>query len=151
MTNASEVPDVSVATRQLSFIEQGLLGFEDLLDFELAAYDPQTPFYWLRATQKPEVAFLVIEPGCLVDDYQFDLTDEEAGLLNLSSDENAFVLVLITVPENPLEMTANLLGPLVFNQTTGKGRQVVLEGSHYPVRFPVIPVTEEVSDAGSEP
>lgn len=150
MIKASQTSETAEGVRQLSFIEQGLLGFETLLDFELSAYDAQTPFYWLRAIQDPEVAFLVIEPACLLEDYQFDLSEEEAGLLALKTAEEAFVLVLITVPENPLEMTANLLGPLVFNQTTGKGRQVVLTGNDYPVRFPVIPV-EEVADVSSEP
>ena len=150
MTNISEPPDLSLQTRQLCFVEQGLLGFEELLDFELSAYDPQTPFYWLRAKQDPEVAFLVVEPGCMIEDYQFDLSEEDAAHIGLDSGEEAFVLVLITVPDNPLEMTANLLGPLIFNKATGKGRQVVLAGSNYPVRFPVIAASEEVSDAGSE-
>ncbi len=150
MTNVSGDPDIALQTRLLSFIEQGLLGFEEQLEFELSAYDPQTPFYWLRSTRDQEIAFLVMEPGCLVDNYQFDLSEEDARLLALSSSEDAFVLVLMTVPENPLEMTANLLGPLIFNKTTGKGRQVVLEGSDYPVRFPVIAFVEEVSDAGTE-
>lgn len=139
--------------RKLHFKQKGILGFEKHLEYVLTAYDPETPFYWLRSLDDPELAFLVLEPHYLLEDYSFDLSDEEANLLEISSAKQAFVLVLLTVPENPLEMTANLLGPLVFHKETHLGRQVVLEKESYSLRFPVFGTLMEGVDlnVGTQP
>lgn len=138
--NDTEV--TALQPRQLRFVEQGMLGFEEVLDYELSAYDPNTPFYWLRAQSDPDVAFIVMEPIWLLDDYSFDLGDEDTALLEVTAAEDIFVLVVCTVPENPLEMTANLLGPLVFHRQSNRGRQVILDHNSYPVRFPVFGAAE---------
>ncbi|MGV3522708.1 MAG: flagellar assembly protein FliW [Candidatus Sericytochromatia bacterium] len=137
MTTISGVPALQPLTRELTFVDQGLLGFESLLRYELSVYDPQTPFYWLRAQDEADVAFLVMEPSLLLDDYAFDLSAEDAERLEIHTTEDALVLVLLSVPEDPLAMTANLLGPLIFHRESGLGRQLVLERQAYPVRYPV--------------
>lgn len=142
MTTISGVPALQPLTRVLTFVDQGLLGFESLLRYELSVYDPQTPFYWLRAQDEPDVAFLVMEPSLLLDDYAFDLSEEDAERLGIHQTEEALVLVLLSVPEDPLAMTANLLGPLIFNRESGLGRQLVLERQAYPVRYRVFETVE---------
>lgn len=144
----TETKEAGLAT--LHFLAPGLLGFENLLEFELSVYDPQTPFYRLQSLTEPEIEFLVMEPACLLQDYVFDLSEEDVQQLQIEQPEDVFVLVLLTVPENPLEMTANLLGPLVFNRRNWQGKQLVLDGQNYPLRYPVL-TAEEVADAGSEP
>ena len=42
------------------------------------------------------------------------------------------------VHENPPGVTANLLGPLVVNVRSGRGRQLVLASSEHAVRHPVV-------------
>jgi flagellar assembly factor FliW len=130
---------MSIEPLQRLYLPEGLAGFEELHDFVLSPYDPETPFYWLRAEADPDIAFIVLEPHLIVDDYAFDLEAGIAESLAIHQQEEAFVLVLLTIPTNPAEMTANLLGPLVFNAQTGVGRQVILTGSHYPVQYPVFP------------
>lgn len=137
--------------QKIHFIEQGLFGFESLLQYELSVYDPQTPFYWLRSVDQPDVAFIVMEPAFLLDDYQFDLPTEDAELLKIHSSENTFVLVICTIPENPLEMTANLLGPILVNRANQQARQLTLDRHLYPLRFPVFDTAEqETSAPGAE-
>lgn len=137
MSTLAGEPVLQQRTRELTFIGQGLLGFENLLRYELSVYDPETPFYWLRSLDDPEVAFIVLEPGWLMDDYSFDLSEEDARLLAVKSEQDIFVLVLCTVPDDPMEMTANLLGPLVFNRESNQGRQLILERQRFPVRYPI--------------
>lgn len=149
MSTIAGEPDLQPRTRELTFVEQGLLGFETLLRYELTVYDPETPFYWLRSLDDPEVAFIVMEPGLLLDDYGFDLSEEDSQLLAVASEQDLFVLVLCTVPEEPLEMSANLLGPLVFNRESNLGRQLILDRHRYPVRYPIFQESvHEVAEAG---
>jgi flagellar assembly factor FliW len=44
----------------------------------------------------------------------------------------------LTVRTDPAGVTANLLGPLVINNRTGRGRQLVLSTSDYSARHPVV-------------
>ena len=137
--------------QKICFVEQGLFGFETLLHYELSVYDLQTPFYWLCSVDNPDVAFIVMEPAFLLDDYQFDLPTEDADLLKLHSAEESFVLVICTIPENSLEMTANLLGPILVNRANQQARQLTLDRHLYPLRFPVFETAEkEASASGTE-
>lgn len=147
MSTLAGEPVLQQRTRELTFIGQGLLGFENLLRYELSVYDPETPFYWLRSLDDPEVAFIVLEPGWLMDDYGFDLSEEDARLLAVKSEQDTFVLVLCTVPDDPMEMTANLLGPLVFNRENNQGRQLILERQRFPVRYPIF---QEVTEGDAQ-
>lgn len=132
--------------QELQFVGQGLLGFEQLLRYTLSVYDPQTPFYWLRSQEDENAAFIVMEPCYLVEDYAFDLPDELATELEIAHSEEAFVLVILRIPENMQEMTANLAGPLVFNRRTCRGKQLVLESALYPLRFPLFPSETQAGD-----
>lgn len=138
MSEVLNSPEGVTLPPQLHFIEQGPLGFEDLVSFELEVYAPDTPFYWLRSLEDPDVAFLVMEPGYFIDDYAFELGDETLKSLQISDANEVGVLVLLTVPKNPLEMTANLLGPLVFHRHQQKCKQVVLDAETYPLQYPVL-------------
>jgi flagellar assembly factor FliW len=133
--------------QELRFLGQGLLGFEHLLTYSLSVYDPQTPFYWLRSQTDEEAAFIVMEPCYLVADYAFDLPDELATELEISHSEDAFVLVILRIPDNMQEMTANLAGPLIFNRHTGYGKQLVLEAADYPLRFPLFPAEPTAAES----
>jgi flagellar assembly factor FliW len=44
---------------------------------------------------------------------------------------------VLTVRTDPVGVTANLLGPLVINDRTGHGRQLVLATSEYSARHVV--------------
>lgn len=148
MTPHADEPVLEDLSRKLSFVEKGMLGFESLLHYELTAYDTNTPFYWLRSTEEPDVAFIVMEPALLVDDYAFDLGDEDMNLLKVANEADIFVLVVCTIPEDPMDMTANLLGPLVFHRTSNLGRQLILDRHKYPVRYPVF--QEQADDTAVE-
>ena len=132
----------------LTFVEQGLLGLEHLRRFTLEAYAEDTPFYWLRSEEEPDMAFLVMEPGYFIEDYAFDLADETLQALQIEQPEDVGVLVLLSIPENPLAMTANLLGPIVYHRKQFLGKQVVLDPETYPLQYPVL---QEADDARSHP
>ena len=45
------------------------------------------------------------------------------------------VSVIMTIPDNPQDMSANLLAPLIFNMANRHGMQYVLTNSNYPVKY----------------
>jgi len=104
----------------------GLPGFEDLRRFALAHWGgPDSPYARLVSLERPDVAFLVAPPEAFFDDYDVEVRDDDAALLQLDDPADALVLVLITVGERVEEATANLLGPLVLNTRAQLGAQIV--------------------------
>lgn len=137
-TITGSTPNVSLKERKLNILS-GILGFEAFTKFSLSAYDAQTPFYWLTSDEDANLAFIVMEPKYVLEDYEFEIAEDFAKSLGISSPEDAFILVLLSVPDDPSEMTVNLLGPLVFNKDTNTGKQIVLELSNYPIQYPLFP------------
>lgn len=123
---------------------QGLLGFSDLKTFNLFEPKGGYPLKFLQAAEKPEVSFVCMDIAAIKIDYEVTLSDEDANLLALERQEDAMVLALVVVPENPRGMTANLAGPLVINVKTQVGVQVVLDANKYPLQYPVFGPQDEV-------
>lgn len=118
-------------------LTQGLLGLEHYSKFELKPFEEGTPFYTMQSLESAELSLIVMDPALLVEDYAFDLSDDDVAELAIQDPDDVMVMVVMTIPENPQEMTANLLGPLVFNKKSKKGKQIVLHGSDWPVRYRV--------------
>lgn len=92
----------------------------------------------LRCLDAPDVALYVADPFTIVPEYEFEVGDADGASLDLTDPSDALVLVVLTVRSDPESVTANLLGPLVVNVRTGRGRQLVLAESGYSVRHPVV-------------
>lgn len=126
---ALEVPETEIIA-----FSTGLPGFEDAKRFVTVESDDTDPFVWLQSIDHAELAFLTIPPQLIVREYQPEVSDEARQVLRLESDVDVQVLAIVTVPENPREMTANLRAPIVINRTARVGRQEVGLTGRYPLR-----------------
>lgn len=117
---------------------KGLLGFPQLTAFRL--YEPQDgyPLKFLQAVEAQDISFTCIDPAGIKDDYVVPLGNDEAEALGLESQEDAMILTLVVIPEDPRRMTANLAGPLVVNVKTRVGYQIALNAEEFPLRFPIL-------------
>jgi flagellar assembly factor FliW len=79
-----------------------------------------------------------VPPGIFFPDYEVELDDVTVERLGLTEPADALILVIVTVGERVEEATANLLGPLVVNRHTRQAAQVVLAGSRYETRAPLV-------------
>jgi len=116
----------------------GLVGFENVTEFRLFEPAGGYPLKFLQAVDRPELSFVCMDAAAIKMDYEVPLNDSDAAFLALEKLEDAMVLVLVVIPEDPRLMTANLAGPLVINIRTLKGRQVILDTREYPLKYPVL-------------
>lgn len=116
----------------------GLVGFPELRHFRLFEPPGGYPLKFLQSVERSALSFVCADAGALKADYQVPLRAEDAAALALERPEEAMVLALVVVPEDPRQMTANLAGPLVINTRTRTGRQVVLSTGTYPLRHPIL-------------
>jgi len=127
--------NIDIEEKDIIIIVGGVLGFEGIQKFVLLDHDAETPFKWLQAVDNPELAFVVMEPFIFCPDYQFELSDNDIKEIGLSKPEEAVVLTILVVPEDPKKMSANIKAPIIINQTNKKGKQIVLNNDAYPIKY----------------
>lgn len=122
---------------------EGFMGRHQQRRFALVASAISTsPFLTLISLDEPGVAYGIADPTQLFANYEVDLS-EERGVLDIESDDEAKLYVVLTVGENPMRTTANLLAPLLVNTRTGIGRQLVLSDSRYSTKHPIIATRQQ--------
>ncbi len=123
--------------RQKVLFPFGLLGFESLHDYALLDAE-QTPFYWLQSLEVVEIAFVLIEPRVFRPDYSPGAAPEDLAQIGILKPEEALVFSIVTIPDDPRLMTANLQGPLLINRGTRTGRQCISSDPRWQVRHPIL-------------
>ena len=114
---------------------EGLPGFEYVKKFVLLSNsDEDNVFWWLQSVDKPDLAFVVIDPKYIKEDYEVDVPDGEVEVLNIDGKCDITVLSIVVVPEDITQMTANLKAPIIINNTNKKGKQVVLDCKNYSIK-----------------
>ncbi len=116
----------------------GLLGFEGLTHFTLIDDEDARPYRVLQSVDDPWVGFTVVDPFLFFPDYSLAIAETDRAALELEDVDSMIVLAIVVVSEDPMEVTANLLAPVIVNPRTGLGRQVILQGSTYSVRHRVL-------------
>ncbi len=125
---------LEVGTDRIITMERAILGFESLRTFCLVEMEEFVPFHWLQSTQDPAVAFLVFNPVMLFSDYRIEINSKEIAELDVAEAADVETYVIVTIPEDPQRMSANLQGPVLINTRNNKAKQLVLVNSEYRVK-----------------
>lgn len=139
--------DIEVKEEDVIELPSGLIGFPELKNYVLLDHDKDSPFKWLQSLDDGAIAFVIINPLLFKPEYTVEVSEAEVSELILENEEDAVISVIITMPSNPQNMTANLKAPLIFNLKNRKGRQVILNSSSYTTRHNIM---EEVKKRSAE-
>lgn len=130
--------EITVEEQRIIHFSDGLLGFPDQKDFIIKQHEPGSSFYWLQSVDLPYMAFVVINPFLGEKDYLKELPPSDREYFKGVEDGRTLVLSMVTVrPESVPALTMNLVGPVVIDLETKKGRQVVLSTTRYTCRHPL--------------
>lgn len=146
---------VELAEKDVIEFTQPILGFADCTRFFRVEIAEKESVFWLQSVDKPEVAFIVMDPLQVLPDYEVRIVESDVADLHLEDEKEAEVLTLVVVPKDTTQVRTNLKAPIVFNPRLNLAKQVVLHESNYPIRYylhGVPPKEEEVqepTDAGS--
>lgn len=141
--------ELEVKNNDVIELPSGLVGFPELKKYVLLDHDKESPFKWLQSLDDGAIAFVLINPLLFKPDYTVEVTEAEVSDLDLKSEEDAVISVIITIPNNPQNMTANLKAPLVFNLKNRSGKQLILSNSAYTTRHNIMEEVKKQSAAGN--
>ena len=114
-----------------------VIGFEELEDYALQdPFGADSPFRLLKSLQS-DIAFVVVNPYHVVEEYTFDIEDDALTALSLTDKDVDRVAVLCIARRENETVYANLRSPLLINTDKGLFLQVVLSNEGYPVSAPL--------------
>ncbi len=147
--HTSRFGKLEVGAGSLLTLPAGIIGFPGSTRFLVLDHFRPAPFKWLQSADEPDLAFAIMDPADLSCDYRITLREEDVRDLGGSTEAEFGVFVILTVRSAEADgMTANLRGPVIVNERTRIGKQVVL-AEELPTRFPVLAQSAvEVGSAG---
>jgi flagellar assembly factor FliW len=125
--------EIEVNEKQKVHFPEGIIGFEDIHDYYLLD-SREGPFYWLQAAGVPELAFLLINPRLFKEDYELSVKETDLQSMKLVSKNDLLDFAIVTVPEDPSKISANLMGPIIINRKKRLAKQVISENDEYSIK-----------------
>ncbi|HZK84533.1 MAG TPA: flagellar assembly protein FliW [Desulfosporosinus sp.] len=131
--------ELEVEEEQFVKFPHGIPGFPDEKTFVYIPHDAESPFSFLQSSTEANLSFLLVDPFAFINDYEFVLEDEMAAKLDLSLENPPQVFLIATVLDKMVDMTVNLLAPIVMNGINRTARQVILDNPEYSIRHKLFP------------
>lgn len=145
--------EIDIADDKIITLEKGMIGFPALNHFSLIFDEEKkskgATIMWLQSMDDPDIAFPVMDPYTIKEDYAPNVNEEIVAPLGAMTEENTYVLVTVTVPRKVEDFSVNLKAPIVVNMDTLKGVQLIVEDD-YPVKFKVYEVLKAKKEKAGE-
>lgn len=129
---------IRVEKKNLVQFPLGLYGFEDYTDFALFDLKDSEPFRSMLSIQEGGPDFVVVESALIFDDYDPLESIGPLDEIGIGSTVEIVILSIVTLAENPEDITANLRGPILLNLATRKAIQVVLQDEKYSTKVSIM-------------
>lgn len=131
--------EINIKKDSIISFPNGILGFPDRKKYVVLDHDSDdTPFKWLQCVDDPNLAFIIMDPSILIEEYRVEIDTEIMKELSEVKDEDIFLLAIVKIPHNsPMDMTANLKAPIVVNYQKKEAYQVVLMNDNYSLSHPI--------------
>lgn len=144
--------EIEIDESKIITFEDGIIGFPDMKKFTLIfdeEKEGKPSISWLQSMDEPEVAFPVMDPLLVCETYNPSVEDELLKNLGTIKEDNLYVLVTVTVPQDIKELAVNLKAPIVINTDTRKASQIIVEDD-LPVRYRIYEILEEAKKKAGE-
>ncbi|HPI22702.1 MAG TPA: flagellar assembly protein FliW, partial [Spirochaetota bacterium] len=87
---------------------------------------------------EPDLACVIIRPADFMIEYELVVAQGDLEAVGCASADDLLVFAIVTIPDNPSDMTANLQGPIIINPVTHIGRQAISLSDRYRVRHRIL-------------
>ncbi len=128
--------EIEVDEKRIISFPQGIPGLENITRFTLIHHEKTYPINWLQAIDDPYISIPVVEPFMVMPDYEFSISDIDAGELSLSKRDDLHVVNVVVIPEKLENMTVNLAAPILINVGMNLGKQIVFDRKNYQIKYP---------------
>ncbi len=147
--NTKPFGEIEVDEAQVIDFPEGILGFDFIRKFVILDSDDEgSPFKWMQAFDEKNLAFVIIRPVDFMENYELVISPNDYETVKVKNADELLVLAIVTIPENPADMTANLQGPVIINPVKRIGKQAISLSDRYTVRHRIIDEMKKNMKAG---
>ncbi|MCE5251203.1 flagellar assembly protein FliW, partial [bacterium] len=130
---------IRVPRKELIHFPEGLLGFGDYTDFAVLDINDCKPFKSMLSAVTGGPDFVVVEPQLIFSNYNPLKSINALSDLGIGDPVDLVILSLVTLAENPGDITLNLRGPIFINLVTRLARQIILPDDTFRTKEPILP------------
>lgn len=145
--------DIDIAEDKVITLERGMIGFPELTHYGLIFDEEKgiesSEIMWLQSLDDGDVAFPVMIPTSVMDDYAPNVNEEFLEPIGELVPDNTYILVTVTVPKKVEEFSINLKAPIIINTDTHKGVQLIIEDD-YPIKYKVYDLLKQKKEKAGE-
>lgn len=144
--------EIDIEEEKIITLENGMIGFPEMQKFALIFDDEngeEAKIMWLQSMDDPQVAFPVMRPELVMQEYNPTVNDEVLEPLGKMDEGNLFVVVTVTATADVKKNSVNLKAPIVINTATRKGCQIIVEDD-YPVKFNIYQAIKDKKEKAGE-
>lgn len=143
--------EIEIDDSKIISFPSGIIGFPEMTEFALI-YDEErgkeAPIRWMQSLQETEFALPVMDPLLVKENYNPEVEDDYLIPLGEMKEEDALVLVTISVPKDLQKMSVNLQAPIIINAETKKAAQIIVNTEKYPVKYYIYDILQEMKKEG---
>lgn len=124
--------------------DEGIPGFRQLKSYILIEDETQnSPFAYLQSTEDGNICFIILNPYAIKKDYIIDVKEQYIEALGGGNMEQFSVFVIVTALSDFESATINLIAPIIIQNETRKGMQVILENTSYQTKHKIVELMKE--------
>ena len=136
--------EIEFAEENIIHFEEGIPGFRTLKEYVLIG-DNESAFEYMQSVTDGNISFVLINPYMFMKDYSINIKDTYVEALGGGTAEKFSVYVTVTIVGDIENATVNLVAPILIQNETKKGMQVILENSKYTTKHSMMELIKEGS------
>ncbi|MER2170060.1 MAG: flagellar assembly protein FliW [Psychrobacillus psychrodurans] len=125
--------EVEINPSEIIQFEHGLPGFEEEKEFIQLPLSEESAFQALQSINTQDLAFIITTPYATVADYSFELDESVIKALDIQSNKEVAVFVIVSLKDTLESSTVNLKAPIILNTENKKAKQIILQ-EDYAIR-----------------
>lgn len=125
--------EVEINPSEIIQFEHGLPGFEEEKEFVQLPLSDESAFHALQSVNTKDLSFIITTPYATVVDYSFELDESVIKALNIKSNNEVAVFVIVSLKDTLEASTVNLKAPIILNMENKKAKQIILQ-EDYAIR-----------------
>ncbi len=130
--------EIDVNDDEVIYFTKPILGFDDYRQYLLMENESIFPTFWLQSITDPNLAFPVVSPFSVDEDYSINVQTVDLDDIRLKSISDALVLTLMIVPQTISSIRTNLRAPIIYNPERKVAKQLILQDDKYPIHHYLI-------------
>jgi flagellar assembly factor FliW len=129
---------IEIKENQIISFPEGLIGFKEYKRFVMLDIDAgRNIVSWLQCVDEPDLGFLILHAPSVFPEYNPQFSYDDLKMFGSVNTSNMVLLSVLTVPPEPVKMTANLQAPLIVEPKRRLGKQVITTSAEYTTKHAV--------------